>query len=373
MGPLTAFSLACGVIQVVEFGIEVVNKCRQLYKDGTLSQNTDAEEMAQQLTLLRGSLDLPNHRDQDELLKLGEKCSAIATDLIIELQKLNVSGPHRKRQMIGKTIKSIWKKAAIEAIQKRLDDCRKILDHRVLINLRNRFDLLSIQQNEGFQSLDLKVRMIITSLAQGPKTFKELKSLIHKEAQSVKTHVTNELQQHQRDLAHQEYCQRFLDSLWFPEIYRRQETIHEAHKKTFQWIYEPEKVGKTVRRWDNFSTWLKSGHCTYWINGKAGSGKSTLMNYIYQDERTAESLKTWSGSKEVFTPGFFFWNAGETLEQSSEGLLRSLIYQILRRFPSLTPSRQIESSSESMQNGPWSYETIAAWTERRLQVSTSTA
>ena len=331
--------------------------------------------MAQQLTQLRTSLNLPNHqdRDQDELLKLGEKCSAIAKDLITELQTLKVGGPHRKRQAIEKTIKSIWKKTAIDAIQKRLDDCRKVLDHRVLIDLRKRSDLSSIQQNEGFQSLDLKVQTIITSLAQGPKTFKELKALIQNNTQSIKEHVTNELQRHQRDLAHKEYCQRFLDSLWFPEIHRRQETIHEAHEKTFQWIFESEESGKTVRRWDNFVHWLEKGQSTYWINGKAGSGKSTLMNYIYQDARTMASLKAWSGPKEIVTLGFFFWNAGGTLEKSSEGLLRSLVYQILKRFPSLTPSSQIGSSPLSMQNGPLSYEPIAAWTERRLQVSSPQA
>lgn len=233
MDPLTAFSLACGVIQVVDFSTRVAKKCRELYKDGTLSQNTEAEEMATQLTQLRTSLNLPKHRNQDDLLKLGEKCSAIAEDLIAELQKLKVSGPHRKRQAIEKTFKTIWKKTAIDDIQKRLDDCRKILDHRVLVDLRKRSDLMSIQQDEGFQGLDLKVQMVITNLAQGPKTFEELKALIQDETQSVKNHVTNEFQQHQRDLAHKEYCQRFLDSLWFREIHRRQETINEAHEKTF--------------------------------------------------------------------------------------------------------------------------------------------
>ena len=371
MDPLSAFSLACGVIQVVDFSTEVVKKARELYKDGNLSQNKEAEEMAIQLTQLRSSLKLPTHRDRDdtELLKLGEKCSDTAKDLVTELQKLKVSGPHKKRQVLEKTIKTIWKKTAIDDIQKRLDNYRNLLDHRVLIDLRKRFDLLSIQQNEGFKDLDLEVRTIITNLAQGPKTFEELTALIRNESQSVKEHVTNEFQQHQKDLAHREYCQRFLDSLWFPEIHRRQEVIREAHEKTFQWIYEPHESDTTDRRWDSFVHWLENGQQTYWINGKAGSGKSTLMSYIYQDDRTAASLKVWSGSKDIFTPGFFFWNAGEGLEKSSEGLLRSLIYQLLKRFPSLTPSSQIVSSSESMRGVPWSYEPIAAWTERRLLVS----
>lgn len=37
MDPLTAFSVACNVIQVIDFSTEMMSKCRQLYKDGNLS------------------------------------------------------------------------------------------------------------------------------------------------------------------------------------------------------------------------------------------------------------------------------------------------------------------------------------------------
>ncbi len=169
MDPLSAFSLACGVIQVVDFSTKVVKRLRELYKDGSLSQNEEAEEMATQLTQLQTNLNLPNHRDQaqDELLKLGEKCSATAKDLVTELQKLKISGPHRKGQAFQKTIKTIWKKTAIDDIQKRLDDYRKLLDHRVLIDIRKRFDLTSIQQREGFQNLDLKFKRLSQVLHKG--------------------------------------------------------------------------------------------------------------------------------------------------------------------------------------------------------------
>ena len=86
MEPLAAFSLACGVIQVVNIGTSVVGKCRQLYKDGTLSHYAEAEEMAERLTHLRTTLDLTENQGQDEILELSEQCSAIASDLIRELQ-----------------------------------------------------------------------------------------------------------------------------------------------------------------------------------------------------------------------------------------------------------------------------------------------
>lgn len=138
MDPLTAFSLACGIIQVVDFGSRAVKTCRELHKDGSSSANEDLEEMAKHLTGLRTRLSLPDpgQHNQDELLDLGSKCSDTTQALMTELQKLKVNDRHKKRQVFGKTIKTLWKKGAIDEIEKRLDRYREILDTRVLLDLR---------------------------------------------------------------------------------------------------------------------------------------------------------------------------------------------------------------------------------------------
>ena len=107
--------------------------------------------------------------------------------------------------------------------------------------------------------------------------------------------------------------------------------------------------------------WLESGHGTYWISGKAGSGKSTLMNFISQDPRTNAALRVWSGTSEVLLPKFFFWNAGTDLQKSSRGLLRSIIYQIMEKTPELMPVLEgyINTAQQRTQQLP-------TWTERRL-------
>ena len=56
MDPLSAFSVACGVIQVVDFSTKVVVKCRELCKNGTLSENKEIESLAQHLTDLSTGL-----------------------------------------------------------------------------------------------------------------------------------------------------------------------------------------------------------------------------------------------------------------------------------------------------------------------------
>ena len=153
----------------------------------------------------------------------------------------------------------------------------------------------------------------------------------------MKRHSTHEFQQGRVKQARERYCQRFLESLYYPKIDRRQDTVVDTHQKTFQWVYDPHGCDTLARRWDSVAEWLGNGDGIYWINGKAGSGKSTLMNYLYHNERTLGLLRVWSRTKTVLRPKYFFWSAGTTLEKSIEGLLRSLLYQIFREVPSLIP------------------------------------
>ena len=161
-----------------------------------------------------------------------------------------------------------------------------------------------------------------------------------------------------------------LESLRFPEIHSRQERIHDAHAKTFQWIYAPKNSDKGEQSWDNFVEWLENGQGVYWINGKAGSGKSTLMSYLSHDYRTSSSLKKWSGTRDILTPSFFFWNAGTQMEKSTEGILRSLVYQVLEKYPTLI---SLIGDVSSHENGLTYCGSIPVWTERRLRAISQTA
>ena len=85
------------------------------------------------------------------------------------------------------------------------------------------------------------------------------------------------------------------------------------------------------------------------------------MSFICQDPRTEVALKVWSGTNEVFIPKFFFWGPGTQLQKSLAGLLRSLIYQIVDRFPDLMPV--VVSSIGLAQHR---LQLLPTWTEHRL-------
>ena len=88
-----------------------------------------------------------------------------------------------------------------------------------------------------------------------------------------------------------------------------------------------------------FQTWLRVGKGLFYISGKAGSGKSTLMKFIVDHRKTKELLDEWARSykRQLTTASFFFWNAGAALQKSHEGLLRSLLFQILNQCRDLIP------------------------------------
>lgn len=122
---------------------------------------------------------------------------------------------------------------------------------------------------------------------------------------------------------------KILSSLHAPERDRRLEQINHRLGSTFSWVYDDTSVGLTE--------WLQKGTGIFWINGKPASGKSTLMKYLYQDPRTHELLQSggWKSRARLTTASFFFHHRGNSTQKSFEGLLRSLVSQILEQERSL--------------------------------------
>jgi hypothetical protein len=127
-----------------------------------------------------------------------------------------------------------------------------------------------------------------------------------------------------------EFCRMILALLRFPGMNDRHQRIYESYRETFEWIYEdPQEAGNP---WDNFVSWLQNDNNNriYWITGKPGSGKSTLMKFLNDDPRTLQYLNLWANKHRLITAGFYFWNSGTTYQMSRIGLLQSLLYQALQ-------------------------------------------
>ena len=130
---------------------------------------------------------------------------------------------------------------------------------------------------------------------------------------------------------------RILESLHYNRMEARQANIIDAHAQTFEWILDPHQLSNHLASRDSFWEWLTNGSGIFWITGKAGSGKSTLMKFLSHHKSVTRALQGWADGKDLITAIFYFWHAGTELQKSQEGLLRSLLYGILFQCPELMP------------------------------------
>lgn len=130
----------------------------------------------------------------------------------------------------------------------------------------------------------------------------------------------------QNDHQYTAQMEQLLRSLHDANMNTRKNQIVEHHSKTFAWMFDPEGQ----RPWDNFPEWLSSSSDkVYWVSGKAGSGKSTLMKFLIDAEATKSCLNQGTqGTLDFAIYSFFIWNSGLEIQRSLIGLLCSLAYQI---------------------------------------------
>jgi hypothetical protein len=123
-----------------------------------------------------------------------------------------------------------------------------------------------------------------------------------------------------------------LARLYFRHMPNRAESIPEAHSTTFEWLFKDDHRTNSQASWDSFTHWLQQDdNNLYWITGKPGSGKSTLMKFIYSHRQLPVHLRKWARGAQLVKAGFYFWNSGSTMQMSRVGLFQTLIHSCLQQ------------------------------------------
>ena len=160
-------------------------------------------------------------------------------------------------------------------------------------------------------------------------------------------------------------------SLEFPTIAERERNVKDAHPETCGWLLEPQDDSCAAENRPGILKWLLEGNGVFWVSGKAGSGKSTLMKFLHRHPRTIAALKEWASPCKSIVASFFFWSAGTSMQRSQRGLLQSLLVTILRQCPDLIPfccSSRWTSSTALGYSEPWTQsELLNALTNLRTQ------
>ena len=166
-------------------------------------------------------------------------------------------------------------------------------------------------------------------------------------------------------------CSRIKHQLYFKSIYRREDDISDPEDGTCSWIMDQSsdyavEDGCEVPRFhvtyelearskarSEYLSWLgqdvQISHTgtedagtvspspkILHISGKAGSGKSTLMRYLFRHNQTRAALEKWAGTRTLVLASFYFWVAsGDDMQKSLQGLYRTILHDVLRQCPDL--------------------------------------
>jgi hypothetical protein len=163
-----------------------------------------------------------------------------------------------------------------------------------------------------------------------------------------------------------------LQSLRFEDMPTRYETIPEAYRATFECVFNEEyrpvalsaandliTSSDSSLSVDTFAAWLKSDQKLYWVTGKPGAGKSTLMKFMSNHRSLKRISKAWTerddsrsfsdhidsaielwdgeypypeqGRRQFRVGAYFFWNPGSPMQKTKRGLCQTLLYQLLEQ------------------------------------------
>ncbi|KAH6673405.1 hypothetical protein B0J14DRAFT_666740 [Halenospora varia] len=346
-----------------------------LSADGALDENRLSETVTMRLSQLVQRIEttpnsLPsNFSDAESRLEtIRKECTLISTQLIQRLHQLKVPdcSRYRRWKSFRQALKTVWSKSDIDAIARQLSDLRAELDTEMLVILREGFASMSIKTKSQLESLDIKTQGVLNKLLSSNSSRQEFtqrftqldntqRSIfeklglenIQRDKQfrhlDVKTQRIIELLLERRSdheievaesrrlltearatatvLIERDNSQRadrirrarlsILDSLRFPDMTHRSDSISSAHKATFHWIFQDST--KYQKPWDNFAEWLVKGTGIYWIQGKPASGKSTLMRFVWNHSETQKLLKGWAGHAKLLLGSFYFWNKNDLI------------------------------------------------------------
>lgn len=179
--------------------------------------------------------------------------------------------------------------------------------------------------DEGIMSRQVIIQQARVNRREIAKYNGSLKRVVKLEHNQTRSDLHKQIRMSRHQEIEAAQRSHFVSSLKFPEMNARRNQIVAPHSQTFDWIFN-----NTIDRpWDSLKEFLKTPSSIYWINGKAGSGKSSLMRYICTHDTCQQMLDTWSGPGKTLIISWYFWNSGTEFQKSLRGALCSLSHQIL--------------------------------------------
>ncbi|KAF3044647.1 hypothetical protein E8E12_007194 [Didymella heteroderae] len=344
---MPAVGLAQGILLLVDFSIKVLQKQTLIFtpSDATASpveQNahvlqvivdtlfrlTDAIEQAELKRLGEGSKSKLSEPAQN-LLKISDEAKELTGPLIEALlatqKKGSFGDPRWSTAREALCASGVWKERDVTGLKKKLRALRREVDVALLLALRQYLD----------QSAETGLPVFSETGPHTPhweKWQNEALDAVHVNEWKPKSKKNVEDFSKQVDsliMAANEahFCDQIFTRLRFEELDDRLHSIAKPHDGTLEWVFDDQHTDE-----GGVLEWLgnQRGEHLFWITGRPGAGKTTLMRHLFRNDRIFDYLEAWSGHAPGITSGFFFWNCGTELQKSGLGLLRSLLYESLQ-------------------------------------------
>ncbi|KAJ5372577.1 hypothetical protein N7517_004583 [Penicillium concentricum] len=348
----SALGAAAAIAQFIDFGIKLVSTTVKIHKSprgvtglqehklvverlqALVDQLTDSSSLTGQNTVEN---DLAIQAICDECKRTGGELLAVVKRVSGDrstgvVTRLKEHGNRRKWKSFRQALIQVWNEDKVVELSNRLHILRQELTVHLLGALSTQADRRAC--GEGQTSL--VGQEFLQTLAE-PEQWREY--LINAlQQKGVEKHLPpTDMEPPGATHYYEDSTIAVMKSLEYPGVMDRETSISKAHEETLKWIFrDPEPQGF---QWASFVDWLESDTSPnlYWVTGKAGSGKSTLIKYIHRHELTMRALGKWSPSQPVVTPVFYFWNSGRPTQMSLLGLLQTLLLGVLRERPEYIP------------------------------------
>ncbi|KAF2016210.1 hypothetical protein BU24DRAFT_422561 [Aaosphaeria arxii CBS 175.79] len=343
MKPLPAVGLASSIIQIIDFSVKITSQDNVIHQpaDGEpIDNSTILQNAANNLFRLSLNIDQndlkrmstdpkrPKLSDAaEEMLKLSDETKTLTTTLINAVLQAQARGSFAdpKWQTVREALSTVWKKKEITGIKKKFRDVRKDVDIALMVALRQYLDQSAETGLPVFSEEDGRIHHVEKwqNDAMDAIHTNDWKSKNKKNVEEF-SKLVDKLSQAEREAV---FCADVFDAIQFPAMNDRLQSIEPAYPGTLEWSIKDYGDGE-----DRFLSWLgeKSGQNLFWVTGQPGSGKSTWMKHWFRNSKSFESLERWSGASPGIIAGFSFWDCGTELQNSSEGLLRSLLFESLQ-------------------------------------------
>ncbi|TKA29670.1 hypothetical protein B0A54_15845 [Friedmanniomyces endolithicus] len=328
---MTAFSLAASIVQFVGFAKELCSDGYTIYKSGKdlSASNANIEDRLLHVQDLEGSVRASAantypvlSENELKLQTLAKECQDLSTNMLAVLKDLKtmMDKLDRLRGDVNTYLLLILRddqSTAMRHLSAIFHEAKDLEISTAQQFARTKSELLDAVESLG-NGMAAKVGRIQPAIALASGEAKADFRLL-----SAKLDTLLEGNRMMTRYTH------ILKTLHYHGMFDRHLNIPYTYGKTGHWMFDPKRT--------SFEPWLQHGHGIYWICGKPGSGKSTLMRFLSQQLQTDQRFRVETSGLPVTVVSFFFWNTGTELQRSQDGLLRSLLFQILRECPDLIP------------------------------------